>query len=168
MISFLQARLWPAMAVVVVIGLTAPAVRGQTLDGPLPARVLAVIDGDTLVARVRIWLGQSLEVRVRLAGIDAPELRGRCPREAALAVAARDFLIRRTGGGEVSISQVRLGKYAGRVIARVADAKGADLSQALRSAGLARAYRGARRKSWCNETLAEGGLSGSSGSRSDR
>ncbi len=57
----------------------------ELLPGPVPGRVIAVIDADTLAVAARIWLGQDVEVRVRLAGVDAPELRGACPHERVLA-----------------------------------------------------------------------------------
>ena len=71
----------------------APA--AEVLSGPVPARLVRVVDGDTVVVRARIWLGQEVEIHVRLAGIDAPELRGKCARERALAVRARDFVVAR-------------------------------------------------------------------------
>jgi micrococcal nuclease len=46
-----------------------------------PAEVVRVIDGDTLEARVRIWPGMDVTTRVRLRGIDAPELHARCEGE---------------------------------------------------------------------------------------
>ncbi len=57
----------------------------EVLSGPVPATVIEVMDGDTVKVRARIWLGQDLSTRVRLAGIDAPELNGGCARERALA-----------------------------------------------------------------------------------
>ncbi len=108
-----------------------------------------VINGDTLAVRARIWLGQEVSIRVRLAGIDAPELRGRCDAEQELAERAKAYLSAMVGGGSVTLSEVRYGKFAGRVIARVANAAGEDLSQALVAAGLARPYEGGRRESWC-------------------
>ena len=54
---------------------------GEIVPGPVPAEVLAVLDGDTLVVRARIWLGQDVETRIRLDGIDAPELKGKCESE---------------------------------------------------------------------------------------
>ncbi len=44
-------------------------------QGPVAAHVSRVIDGDTFEASAAIWLGQAITVRVRIAGIDAPELR---------------------------------------------------------------------------------------------
>ena len=75
-----------------------PGVAGEALPGPISAEVVEVIDGDTLAVRARIWLGQELTVRARIAGIDAPELRGRCAAERDLAVRARAFLIAAVDG----------------------------------------------------------------------
>ena len=129
---------------------------GERLAGPLPAWVVSVIDGDTLEVRVHIWLGQDLNTRVRLAGIDAPELHGKCDREKNLARRARDYLLARlvpveaeAGAGEVRLREVRYGKFAGRVLARVETLDGTDLGQGLIAAGLARPYDGRGRASWC-------------------
>ena len=128
------------------------------LAGPVPAEVLSVIDGDTIEVRAVIWLGQVLSTRVRLAGIDAPELRGKCARERALAVRARDYLLAKLAAkledGErawVRLRDIRYGKYAGRVLARVETAGGEDLGRGLMAAGLARPYAGRARESWCEE-----------------
>ncbi len=123
----------------------------ETLPGPLPARVIAVVDGDTIVVRARIWLGQDLETKVRLAGVDAPELHGACSRERRLAAEARAFVARHLRSGAVVLRDIRFGKYAGRVLARVATPAGDDLALALVEAGLARPYGGARRLPWCGE-----------------
>jgi endonuclease YncB( thermonuclease family) len=45
---------------------------------------------------------------------------------------------------------VRYGKYARRVVARVETAGGLDLGAALLAAGLAQAYDGRRRPTWCD------------------
>jgi len=149
---------------------------GERLAGPLPAWVVSVIDGDTLEVRVHIWLGQDLNIRVRLAGIDAPELRGKCDREKDLARRARAYLLARldpadsgagagigakagakagagagAGAGEIRLREVRYGKFAGRVLARVETLDGTDLGQGLIAAGLARPYDGRRRASWCEQ-----------------
>ena len=46
-----------------------------------PAEILRVIDGDTFEARVRVWPGLDITTKVRLRGIDAPELRAHCEGE---------------------------------------------------------------------------------------
>ncbi len=80
-----------------------PALRlaSASFEGPVHAQVTHVVDGDTFEARATIWLGQSIEVRVRIAGVDAPELHARCDEELARAQAARDWLIKRIEGAEV-------------------------------------------------------------------
>lgn len=121
----------------------------EPLPGPISARVIAVIDGDTFDARALIWLGQEIRVRVRIIGIDAPELRAGCAAEKALAERARDLLEEKIGDGLVVLRQIRFGKYAGRVLARVSNAAEEDLAEALLAAGLARPYAGGARATWC-------------------
>ena len=126
-----------------------PASAAEILDGPVPARVTEVIDGDTLAVEVRIWLGQDLSTRVRLAGVDAPELRGGCLEARALAKRAKRWLSNLVGGATVMLSDIQFGKYAGRIVARVATPGGRDLSTALIDAGLGRATPDGARADWC-------------------
>ena len=120
----------------------------EALEGPVSAVVERVVDGDTIEVRAFVWLGQTLTIRVRIDGVDAPELEARCVKERELAVAARDFLARRLDGAPVKLTQVVYDKYGGRVRADVADAKG-DIAGALLMAGLVRPYHGERRAPWC-------------------
>ena len=56
----------------------------RLIRGAHAAEVLRVIDGDTFEARVHVWPGIDITTRVRLRGIDAPELGGaRCAEETA-------------------------------------------------------------------------------------
>ena len=121
----------------------------ETVPGPIPARVLRVIDGDTIVVHARIWLGQDIDTQVRLDGVDAPELKGQCSHERRLAEKARDLIQSHTIAGVVVLRKIKYGKYAGRVVARVDSIDGKELSQILIRAGLGRAYDGGRRLSWC-------------------
>lgn len=111
--------------------------------------MLGTLDGDTFLARVPIWPGLDVTTKIRLRGIDAPELRARCAEELALAAAARAKLSSLLAQGDVTISNVALDKYAGRVLAAVSTMATADVSEALLAAGVARRYAGARRDSWC-------------------
>ena len=121
----------------------------ETIPGPIPATVLRIIDGDTIVVRARIWLGQDLDTLVRLDGVDPPEVKGRCPYENRLALKARAFIQTRTTDGKVVLHNIHYGKYAGGVVARVQTPGGEDLSDALLRAGLGRGYQGRRWASWC-------------------
>lgn len=67
----------------------------EALVGPVSAVVERVVDGDTVDVRAHIWLGQTLTVRVRIDGVDAPETRSDCADERRLAAAARDYLAHR-------------------------------------------------------------------------
>ena len=135
----------------ILSALCAPgAMAAETLAGPVDATVLEVIDGDTVAVRARIWLGQAIDIRVRLAGIDTPELRGRCDRERQLAAEARDALSDRIAGGDVTLRDIRYGTYAGRVVARVSAGGEPDLGEMLLASGLARTYAGrGPRPDWC-------------------
>ena len=126
-----------------------PAVAREIVPGPLPAEVIEVVDGDTLGVRVHVWLGQQIETRVRIVGVDAPELRARCAEERLRAEAARDWLRDRVGSRDVILRDVRYDKYGGRVLARVETAEGADLARELLERKLARPYGGGPRDGWC-------------------
>jgi len=119
------------------------------LSGSHPAEVLRVIDGDTFEARVPVWPGMDITTRVRLRGIDAPELHARCAEERVKALAARDGLASILGEGAVGIARIGQDKYGGRVDADVSTAATPDVSAALLARGLARRYDGGRRASWC-------------------
>jgi micrococcal nuclease len=124
------------------------------LSGPVPAVVVEVVDGDTLRVRARIWLDQDVTTSVRLAGVDAPEMHGACRREREIARRAQAFVASQLApagdhGASVRLRDLRYGKYARRVIARVETAAGLDLGAALLAAGLARPYDGGARAGWC-------------------
>ena len=121
----------------------------EVIEGPVAAEVVRVIDGDTLKLKVHIWLGQTVEVDMRVAGIDAPELRGKCPSERALAQEARDYLASLVGGRAIRIAQIRNDKYGGRVIADVSEPEVGDIASAMIARGLARTYDGGKREPWC-------------------
>ena len=108
-----------------------------------------MIDGDTLEVPAHVWLGQRITTLVRLAGADAPELRSRCAAERQLAERATRFVASAIAGGGVRLHDVRHGKFAGRILARVEAASGADLARTLLAAVLARPYAGGRRADWC-------------------
>lgn len=114
-----------------------------------PVQVVRVLDGDTFEARVNVWPGIDITTKVRLRGIDAPELRARCAEERTRAQSARDALTALLAEGAVGISRVTPDKYGGRVVADAATRKTADISAALLHAGLVRRYAGGRRESWC-------------------
>jgi endonuclease YncB( thermonuclease family) len=114
-----------------------------------PAQVVRILDGDTFDARVGVWPGIEIATRVRLRGIDAPEMKAQCKDEQARAQAARDALARMLDEGAVGIFEVTLDKYGGRVLAGASTRRTADVAAALLQAGLVRRYAGGRREHWC-------------------
>ena len=113
------------------------------------AEVLRVLDGDTFEARVHLWPGLNITTRVRLRGIDAPELNARCMDERIKAEAARDALRAMLDRGEVGIMRVSLDKYGGRVLADASAFSIPDVAASLLNTGHVRRYSGARRETWC-------------------
>ena len=116
-----------------------------------PARVLSVYDGDTVKVEAAMWPGLTWRGNVRVEGVDTPEIRGgKCEGEKRKAVAARDFVKERVGT-RITLVNVKKGKYAGRVVARVRLADGTDLTELLIRAKHGRPYDGGRRQGWCGE-----------------
>jgi endonuclease YncB( thermonuclease family) len=110
---------------------------------------LKILDGDTFEARVQVWPGIDITTKVRLRGIDTPEMRANCAEERAKAETARTRLTAILAEGTVKISGVGLDKFGGRVDADASTKSTPDVAAALLSAGLARSYAGGRRMSWC-------------------
>ncbi|MEO1253033.1 MAG: thermonuclease family protein [Pseudomonadota bacterium] len=137
--------MWLRLVPLFLAAATAPAAAGK-YEGPATAAVERVVDGDTVRVRVGVWIDQELSVSVRVAGVDAPELfRSKCEDEKAKARLAKSFVEDFLEGGRATLTNIKRGKYAGRVVARI-EADGRDLGDALIAAGLAvRETRGA----WC-------------------
>jgi endonuclease YncB( thermonuclease family) len=114
-----------------------------------PVDVIRTIDGDTFLARVHLSPGLDLTTRVRLRGIDAPELKASCPQELQMAETATDALRALLGEGEVMISNIGPDKYSERIDADVATRKTPNVSNAMLASGHARSYNGGRRNGWC-------------------
>ena len=111
--------------------------------------VIRTIDGDTFEARVSLWPGLEMTTRVRLRGIDAPELKAACESEFTKAEAAASALRRLLAEGDVAIFNIGPDKYAGRVVADAATRRTPNVSSALLAGGFARSYDGGRRDGWC-------------------
>lgn len=112
-------------------------------------RVTSIYDADTFRVDIDRWppiIGQRMSIRV--AGIDAPELRGRCEAEARAARAAKQFTVEQLRAAKrIELTQLERGKYF-RIIAEV-NIDGKNLGKMLIERGLARAYQGGKRRSWC-------------------
>jgi endonuclease YncB( thermonuclease family) len=117
-------------------------------NGRYTADVLRVSDGDTFEARVHLWPGHHLITRVRLRGIDTPEMSARCDKELRLAEAAQATLRKILAERQVTIWNIGPDKY-GRIVADAATRGTPDISAALLAKGVARKYSGGHRDGWC-------------------
>jgi len=128
---------------------TSSFAKGNDMHGPVKVEVIRVLDGDTFDVRAQIWVGQFIETRVRLNGLDTPELRAKCDSERQAALKAKARLIELVMDKPIVLSDIKNGKYAGRVLAKANTADGTDISQYLIQNGYARPYAGKKRRGWC-------------------
>ena len=139
-----------ALLLLLFLSFLPSALATSRLEGPVPVQLIRVIDGDTVLVEVRPWFGHRFEVSVRLYGIDAPELNGRCDSEKNKAQQAKSMLEQLLEGQEIVLRHVQKGKYFGRVIAKLEVGSGVDLSQYLLKSGLVRVYL-KKRRGWCHD-----------------
>lgn len=106
-------------------------------------------DGDTCtftIPGVHPLLGR--KIGVRLAGIDTPEIRAKCPEESRGALRAKAYLnqtLRKAR--QIRLRNPRRGKYF-RIVAEI-EADGVALNKKLIAEGLARPYEGGKKQGWC-------------------
>jgi len=104
-------------------------------------------DGDTLTVNIEGLppvFGHRMKVRVK--GIDTPEIRGKCEKEKRLARKARELTRRLCVGREIKLRNCERGKYF-RLVCDVV-CQGKDLGTYLLDRRVARKYDGGRRKGW--------------------
>lgn len=127
----------------------APAATGKAYGNVVVAEVTSIYDADTFRVNIPDWppiIGERVPVRVK--GIDAPELRGRCREEIAMARAAKEYTVNALRTAlHIELRNIERGKYF-RILADVY-VDGTNLGELLIAAGHARPYDGGRRESWC-------------------
>ncbi|WP_246103108.1 thermonuclease family protein [Rhizobium straminoryzae] len=117
------------------------------IEGPVLADVVRVVDGDTLLVMARPWPQQTIEVFVRLRGIDTPELRAHCTKGREAAQEAKRLLEDLAARSpQVRLTQIAADKYFGRIVADVSLEDGRDPAREMMAAGLAARYSGKGRK----------------------
>ena len=114
------------------------------IQGPVDAKLISVIDGDTLLVEAKPWPQHSVTVLVRIRGIDAPELRAKCETARHAAERARAKLAD-LAHGRIRLTNIAGDKYFGRVVADVATGDADDVGSSLLAQGLVRAYDGGHR-----------------------
>lgn len=125
--------------------------RRDVIQGPITGEVLDILDGDTVAVRVHVWIGQTIETHVRIDGIDTPEIKGKCEKERLMAQSAKQEIARLlASSGTINLFDIKLEKYAGRVLAKASNDQGVNIAEHMISKGLARPYAGAKRAGWCS------------------
>lgn len=125
----------------------------QGYDKQYDAIYMSNYDGDTMTMMVEIFPHPPIvvELKVRLFGVDTPEMLGKCIEEKQLARKAKQYVHDALEEAEeVMIILKGKDKY-GRVVALVSY-DGNDLASELLIKGLAKPYAGGRRESWCEWT----------------
>lgn len=106
----------------------------------------AIVDGDTLKIQARVWPNIVVEERVRLLGVDTPEMKAAAPCERALAQTAKQVTVEVLMAGKhitvTSNSRDSFGRILGDV--RV---DGISLSDTLLARGVARKF--GVKTAWC-------------------
>jgi len=114
------------------------------------SEVTSIYDADTFRVNIEGYpaiVGERVPIRV--LGVDAPEIRGKCQKEKELAREAKQFTVAALRGGNViELQNIQRGKYF-RLLADVY-IDGKSLAKGLISSGHARPYDGSKRLSWCN------------------
>ena len=75
------------------------------------AKVNRVIDGDTIDATLDLGFNVKLDLKIRMAGINTPELKSKDPEEKAKAQEARAFLKEKIEGKDIVLDSKGLDKY---------------------------------------------------------
>jgi micrococcal nuclease len=139
-----------ALALILLLADLHPAhAQREFMAGPVAVDVLEVIDGDTFLARAKVWPGHEVTVSVRLRGIDTPERKGKCDSEIKAAEEARLALEFALSGAPVQIRNISGDKYFARVIADAGNSDVRDAAAFMLGIDLARPYEGGRRQGWC-------------------
>jgi len=128
----------------------AVSLKDTSYGSAIVSEVTSIYDADTFRVNIKNWpdiVGRRMSVRVN--GIDAPEIRGKCKEEKRLASQAKQFTVKLLRSANViELRNIKRGKYF-RLLADVyIDNK--SLSEVLIMNNHARIYDGGTKSSWCN------------------
>lgn len=122
---------------------------GESFGNYSPLKVNSVYDADTFRVDLSGWpdvVGKNIPIRV--LGVDAPEIRGKCEKEKIAAKKARQFTVDALNNARViELRNIQRGKYF-RLLADVF-INNNNLASLLINAGHGRFYDGGKRDGWC-------------------
>ena len=113
------------------------------------SKVISIYDGDTMRVNIDSFpdiVGKN--IRIRIKGIDAPEIKGKCQTEIDLAIMARDYLRNAINqSSQIELRNIERGKYF-RIVGELY-VNGENMSNNLIRRKLAYHYNGGKKRSWC-------------------
>ena len=113
--------------------------------------VQEVIDGDTYHITFLIE-STPITLKLRLFGLDTPELSSKNLLEKQAATKVKNILVRKLEGKYCKCELIKWDKYGGRVVGKLF-VNGKSLTDTLLTYNLAKAYEGASKEDWTSEEL---------------
>jgi len=114
------------------------------------SEVTSIYDADTFRVNITGWpdvIGKHMSIRV--LGVDAPEIRGKCDAEKKAARLAKQFTVEKLRQASViELRNIKRGKYF-RILADVY-VDNENLADALIKTQHGRPYNGGKRQGWCD------------------
>lgn len=110
------------------------------------AKVIDIYDADTMTLEIYLGFHITVVEKVRLLGIDTPELRTKNLKEKELGYEARDYLCDLILGKEIIVTTEKQGKF-GRYLANIFY-DDININNELIRLGYAHPYDGGKRKPW--------------------
>lgn len=134
----------------IVLFFVSSSLLAENYGSEIISEIVDVYDADTFRVNINGYppiIGKSISIRVK--GIDAPEIRGKCEYEKAAAQKAKQFTEQMLRSSKlVELKNIERGKYF-RILADVY-IDGERLAKELIDKGLARPYSGGKRLGWCS------------------
>ncbi len=132
------------LAIALLLFVSLP-VNAESFDVPMRY----VYDGDSIMISLPQLPIPLNNASVRINGIDAPEIKGKCASEIEQAKKAKEFMKTLIGDAKtLTLTNFKWDKYGGRVNATVI-VNGKDIASEMIAAGHVRSYTGGRRAGWC-------------------
>ena len=125
------------------------SVAEQSYGDVTVSRLTSVYDGDTFTVDIdELDPIVGKKIRIRVNGVDTPEIKGKCDSEKELAIEARDYVnALLNNADEILLVNIKRGSFF-RIIADVM-VDGVNLADLLIDNNLGRVYGGAK-QSWCD------------------
>ena len=139
----------PMRIIIFILCLLSFSIHAKSYGNVTVSEVTSIYDADTF----RVNLGGyppiiGKRIPIRVLGVDAPEIRGKCDSEKIKARQAKQFTVQALRSAKtIELRSMQRGKYF-RILADVY-IDGKSLADSLIKSGHARVYDGGKRLGWC-------------------